>query len=457
VSAPSEAVAQPTSGDTQPGLPRVIGVGGVAFTSFNCIVGVGIFTLPALVAGVLGPASILAYGCCFVLIGLVGLCFAEAGSRVPSSGGMYSYAEAAFGPVAGGVAGMLLLIANSMAATAAVARLFLDTLGTAWPVFAQPGAGIAVLALIYAVLAVVNILGTRDGSRLTIVMGIVKLLPMIALVAAGLFFIQPANLVWPELPTPGRIGEGALILAYAFIGVEGGLNVSGEARNPARTIPRAIALALGMVAVLYIGLQITAQGVLGSSLATTQTPLVDAAREIFGPSVSRLFMTLILFSAGGYLAADMLGSPRVGFALAGAGWLPRWVAYIHPRRRTPAVAIVLYAVCVIVVTASGSFRQIAVLAVAGTLLLYLITCLSVLRLRAKRIARMGAPFIAPGGAATPLAASAIIVWLLSTLARTELLATVGFVAAATIICALVHRSARVVRAASESERRPETQ
>jgi amino acid transporter len=151
---------------------------------------------------------------------------------------------------------------------------------------------------------------------------------------------------------------------------------------------------------------------------------------------------LMLFSAGGYLVADMLSSPRVGFALAERGWLPRWVAYVHPRRRTPAVAIILYTAFVIAITASGTFRQIAVLAVAGTLLLYLITCLSVLRLRAKRIATVGAPFIAPGGAVTPLIASVIIVWLLSTLARAELLATLAFVVAATIICAVIQRNAR---------------
>jgi amino acid transporter len=152
---------------------------------------------------------------------------------------MYSYAEAAFGSVVGGVAGMLLLIANSAASTAAVARLFLDTLGSTWPAFAQPIAGLAALALIYGVLAIVNILGARDGSRLTIVMGIVKLLPLLVLVLAGLFFIQPANLAWPGLPPLGKIGEGALVLVFAFIGGESGLNVSGEVRNPARTIPRA--------------------------------------------------------------------------------------------------------------------------------------------------------------------------------------------------------------------------
>jgi APA family basic amino acid/polyamine antiporter len=420
-------------------LKRVIGVPGVAFTAFNCIVGVGIFGLPALVATLLGTAAIVAYGVCLVLIALVGLCFAEAGSRVRDSGGIYSYAEAAFGPVVGGVTGVLLLFANSVGSSAALARFFLDTLGTMSPTLASSGAGIVILCVIYTVLATVNILGARDGSRLTIAIGILKLTPLILLVAVGVFHIQHANLTWPGFPAVSKVGEAALILVFAFIGVESGLNVSGETRDPARTIPRAIALALGMVAVLYIGLQATTQGVLGPALATSKAPLVDTARAVFGAPAGHWFAVLTLFSAGGYLVADTLSSPRVGFALARAGQMPGWLGYVHPERRTPVAAIILYAVLVVVVTASGTFRQIAVLATAGTLLLYLIACLSVLRLRTKGIAGNGTPFVAPGGAVVPLAASAIIVWLLSTLAWNELVATLVFVLVATIIYALVHR------------------
>lgn len=122
-----------------PHLDRVVGVPGVAFSAFNCIVGVGIFSLPGLVAGVLGPAAILAYLVCAVLIGLVGLCFAEAGSRVTGSGGLYAYAGAAFGPVVGGVVGMLQLFANAIGSAAALARFFIDTLASIWPYSDMPG------------------------------------------------------------------------------------------------------------------------------------------------------------------------------------------------------------------------------------------------------------------------------------------------------------------------------
>src|SRR5262245_33113495 len=105
-----------------PRLERVIGVGGLTASCVNSIVGSGIFGLPGLAAAMLGSAAVLAYVVCVVLIGLVGLCFAEAGSRVTSAGGLYAYATASFGPVMGGIAGTLLWSANSMAANAAVAN-----------------------------------------------------------------------------------------------------------------------------------------------------------------------------------------------------------------------------------------------------------------------------------------------------------------------------------------------
>ena len=132
----------------EPHLGRVVGVSGVAFTAFNCIVGVGIFSLPGLVAGVLGPAAIIAYFVCAMLIGLVGLCFAEAGSRVTASGGLYAYAAVAFGPVVGGVAGMLALLAGAIGSAAALARFFVDTLTTIWPIIGNAGASLVLLIAI---------------------------------------------------------------------------------------------------------------------------------------------------------------------------------------------------------------------------------------------------------------------------------------------------------------------
>ncbi|CAN5424283.1 APC family permease [soil metagenome] len=440
---PRKSVAQTTdAAPVQPALKRVIGVGGVAFTSFNTIVGAGIFGLPALVAAVLGPAAILAYLLCAGLIALVGLCFAEAGSRVSDSGGLYAYARAAFGPVVAGIAGMLLLVANSIAASAALARFLVETLAGFWP--AADGAAVrtAILAAVYLVLAAVNMRGARQGARLATVMAVVKLAPLITLAVVGSFSIAPANLQWTQWPSMSSFGQGAVLLFFAFMGVEAGLGTSGETRDPARTIPRAIVLALTLVATLYIALQLVAQGVLGAALPTETAPLVATATAVFGPWGTRLLLATTLLSATGYLVADVLSSPRIAYALAEAGQLPRRFAAVHPRFGTPAVAIGSYAALCFVMAATGSFRQLVLLASSGTLALYLIGCLGVLRLRSRGVAMAGEPFRASGGAAVPLLAAAIIVWMLLTLEWSELASAGGLIVAAALVYGIQERLRR---------------
>ena len=325
---------EPSHGTQRAHLERVIGIPGVAFAAFNGIVGMGIFALPGLVAGILGASAIFAYLLCLLVVALVGLCMAEAGSRVQASGGLYAYASAAFGPVVGGVAGALMVTANTIVGAAAVTRFLLDTLATLWPVLTAPLAGFGLVSAGYAALVLVNVHGARDGSRLNVAMSLCKLVPLVLLVIAGLMVMRPGALAMHVMPHAGPLGQAALLLLFAFQGVETGTYVSGETRDPARTIPRAILLALGLVAALYIGLQTAAQGVLGQSLANAHAPLVDLARAVFGPWGQYLLTVATLLSVGGYLVSDLLCSPRVVYALAAAGQLPRVLARIHPRHHT---------------------------------------------------------------------------------------------------------------------------
>jgi basic amino acid/polyamine antiporter, APA family len=425
--------------DNPPQLERVIGVGGLGAAAVNCIVGSGIFGLPGIAAAMLGPAAVLAYLVCAVLVALIGLCLAEAGSRVSHTGGLYAYATEAFGPVVGGVAGTLLWAANSVVSSAAVANLFVNTIALALPAF---GAGVwraVALVTLYGVLAAVNIRGARAGARLSITLAAIKIAPLILLVVAGAFAVQASNLQWAGLPAAPQIGQTAVVLFFAFIGVEGALNVSGEVANPARTVPRAIFLALTLVVALYIGLQVVAQGVLGDGLTGAPAPLVTAATAIFGPWGTRLLFVTTLLSVTGYMSGDVLGSPRNLAALAERRQLPRALAAVHPRFKTPAIAIGVYALLGAIVAISGSFRYLLIAGTSGTLVLYLICCLGLLRLRARGVATHGVPFRAPGGSLVPLAASAIILWLLSTLAWGELASAILLVVASGVFYALRER------------------
>lgn len=413
-------------------LPRVIGVGALAASAINTIVGSGIFGLPGLAAAMLGPAAVLAYLLCAVLIGLVGLCLAEAGSRVANAGGLYAYATAAFGPVIGGVAGTLLWTSNSVVANAAVSALLADTLALSVPPLAGGFPRIAFLLVVYTLLVAVNVTGARAGARLSTVLAVVKLAPLLLLAGAGIPFIQAANLQWPAMPGFFDVGRTALLLSFAFMGVEGGLNACGEVVAPARTVPRAVCLALASAAGLYMALQLTAQGVLGDSLPNNPAPLAATAAVVFGPWGRTFLVTATALSVTGYLAADVLCSPRTLFAMAERQQLPRVLARVDPRFESPAIAIGVYAASCAALACTGSFRQLVIAATSGTLLLYLICCVAVLPLRARSVATHGTPFVAPGGAFVPLAASAIMLWLLSTLTWLELASALGVAIVAAI-------------------------
>ena len=410
-----------------PHLERVIGVGGLGASAVNCIVGSGIFGLPGIAAAMLGPAAVLAYLLCAVLVSLIGLCLAEVGSRVSHPGGLYAYVTEAFGPVMGGVAGTLLWAANSVVSAAAVANLLVDTIALAIPALGVGVWRVVAVVTLYAVLATVNVRGSRSGARLSMALAVVKIAPLVLLVVVGAFAVRTSNLHWVAVPTTSLVGQTAVLLFFAFMGVEGALNVSGEVANPARTVPRAIFLALTLVAALYIGLQVVAQGVLGPGLSGAPAPLVAAATAVFGPWGTRLLFATTLLSVAGFLSADVLCSPRNLAALAERRQLPRALAAVHPRFKTPAIAIGVYALMCATVALSGSFRQLVIVSTAGTLVLYLMCCLGLLRLRARGVATAGPPFRAPGGALVPLAASALILWLLSTLAWVELAAAMSLV------------------------------
>jgi len=420
----------------RPHLERVVGTGALAGAAFNCILGAGIFGLPGVVAAILGPAAVLAYLLCVVLIGLVGLCFAEIGSRVGDAGGVYAYATAAFGPVIGGVTGTLMWAANSVVPSAAVANLLMDTLAGPVPALAGGAPRLAALFAVYVVLCVVNIRGVRSGARVSLALAIVKIAPLIVLIIAGMFVVSRTNLQWTAVPAIPVIGQASVLLFFAFMGVEGGLNASGEVMAPARTVPRAIGVALSFVTVLYVALQITVQGVLGDALPNNAAPLAAAAGVVFGPSGRAFLIAATALSIAGYLAADILCSPRTLFAMAERRQLPRILARVDPRFDSPAVAICVYAVSCAALACTGSFQQLVIAATSGTLMLYLICCVAVLPLRARDVATHGPPFVAPGGTLVPLAASAIIVWLLSTLTWVELASALAVAIAAAVVYAV---------------------
>ena len=424
-------------------LQRVIGTRGLAAAIFNITVGAGIFVLPAHAAGQLGAAAPLAYVVCAVATVLVALCFAEAGSRVPKSGGPYAYVEAALGPYVGYLCGVLLWLGITLA-MAAVATVFRDSLAVLFPTLAGTVPRAAVLVALLAALAIVNVRGAAVGSRLSGISTLAKVVPLLAFVVLGLPHVDAANLTFSSVPPLGKVGEAGLLLMFAFFGMESALQVSGEVTNPSRTVPRAIALALGGVALLYILVQLVAQGVLGSVLAapeSAQAPLAVAAERFAGAAGARLILIGMIVSTFGFMTASMLSTPRTLFALAANGYLPPPLALVHPEHRTPHVAIAVQAVIVCVIALTGTYVRLALVSDVAVLLVYLACCVGAGRLRRRNAGSESKPFLMPAGGVVPWVAAALIVGLLAR-AKAEAWLLTGAVAAAASLVFLARERRR---------------
>jgi len=401
----------------------------------NYMIGAGIFVLPAVVAARVGGAAPVIYVICAIAMGMIVLCFADAGSRVSLTGGTYAYAEVAFGPFVGFIVATSLWFGSAVTASAAVANIFVDTLGQISPSLSGPVVRNGTLIVIYAALAAINIRGVKIGSAVVQTVTAAKLTPLLILVGVGLFAINAGNLSWPGMPPAGEVARTSVILIFAFIGIESALTPSGEVRDPARTVPRALFAALVIVTVLYMAIQIVAQGVLGAALATnTEAPLAEVAKRVLGSGGQMLVLLGAAISTLGYVAGDMLAAPRGIYALGRDRLLPTAIGSVHPRYKTPHVAIVIHAALCLAFALSGSFERLAVLAVIATLIVYLICCLAAIQLQRRDIRAEGAvPFRLPGGPVIPLTASAIVVWLMTASTRQEVLAIGAMLVAQTIL------------------------
>jgi amino acid transporter len=427
-------MTSPVPAATEPALRRVIGVRGLAAAIFNITVGAAIFVLPAHVAGGLGAAAPLAYLVCAVATALVALCIAEAGSRVPQSGGPYAYVETALGPYAGCLTGVLLWLGITLA-MAAVATVFADAVSGLLPGLGGRVPRAVLLIAAYGGLAFVNIRGAALGSNVSGIATVAKVVPLIAFVALGLSHVRAENLALGSFPALSRLGESGLLLMFAFFGMESALQVSGEVRDAARAVPRAIALAVTGVGVLYISVQLVAQGILGSALAAPETakaPLAAAAVQFTGPIGATLILIAMIVSTFGFMTATMLSTPRTLFALAADGYLPRPLAAVHRAHHTPHVAIAVQGVIVCAIAITGTYVKLAIMANVAILLVYLACCVAVWRLRRQGAGVADKPFVMPGGRVVPWVAAGLIVALLARATAQAWLLTGGVVAAASV-------------------------
>ena len=400
------------------GLLRTVGRWQLVGLSINDVVGSGIYLLPAAAAALLGPASVWAVLVAGAAAALLVLCYAQAASCFDRPGGGYLYAREAFGPFVGFEVGWMLLLTR-VATAAALANGLAAAVSHAWPAAGAGPLRVAIVTTAIVALAWLNYRGVRGAARTAAVLAVAKLLPLALFVgmgalAAGALAGGPSADAIPggrqslgELP-PGDLGRAALLLLFAYAGFENMPAAAGEYRNPRRDVPFALLSMIAIVTAVYVSVQWVALATL-PGLATSTTPLADAAARFGGASLAGLLTIGAAVSIIGTANNTLLLGPRYLHAMAADGFGPRGLAAVHPRFQTPAVAIAVLALASLLLAWSGSFVQLALLSVVARLCTYITTAAAVLELRR----RDDVGFRLPGGAAIPVAALLLSVGLLA--------------------------------------------
>jgi basic amino acid/polyamine antiporter, APA family len=416
------------------GLKRVVGAPALGMSIVNITVGAGIFALPAIVGIQLGAFSLFSYLFCGLMLAAIMLCYAEVGSKVSTSGGSYAYVEAAFGPLAGFIVNWLYFFGWGILGSAALMNIIADSLSVLFPAFANPLVRALLYFILLGMMTVVNIRGAKQGVRFVQFITVIKILPLLGIVIFGFSHVNSANLHWEHLPSLKTFADTSLVLFFAFAGFETTLSVSGELKDPKRTVPMGLLLGGGILILLYILLQTVTQGILGAQIANYKdAPLAAVANQIVGPVGATILLITAALACFGSVSGDVLASPRVLFAGANDGLFPNFLGKVHPKFATPYFAVITYAGLIFIFSVSGGFKQLAVLASAAILLIYLSVILATIKLRFKQKADREKTFKMPGGLIIPCIGIASITWLLTSLSRDEIKSTLIFIS---IICAL---------------------
>ena len=405
------AVQQPTAAlplaDVPDALPRRLGFVPTIAMVVGMIVGSGIFRVPAAVAGAVGtPAAVATV---WVLGGVITLCgalsVAELAAAFPRSGGVFVYLREAYGPLVAFLFGWTMLFLGP-GAVAAVALVFAEYFGTL--VRLPPNAVRPVAALVIAVVSAAAYYSVRGVGGLVSVATGAKVAAIAALVlAAFLLGDGGAGSFGRGAPAAGEahwggVGLGLVAALFAYNGFQDMVSVAGEVRDPARALPRALVAGMVVVIAVYLAANAAYLYVLPYE-ALRGSPLVasDTMVRVVGSAGGAAVAAMVMVSTFGLLAGATLANPRIFYAMAEAGLLFAPLAGVHPRFRTPHVAVAAHGAVALVCVWSRSFEQLAAAFVLGVWPFLALAAAGVLVLRRARPA-LARPYRTPGYPVVPL-------------------------------------------------------
>jgi len=454
---PAQAAVAEIDDGGQPSLKRALGAFDLTLLGVGAVVGAGIFSsIGEMAAGSAthpgaGPALVLSYLLTAATCGLAALCYAEIAAMVPVAGSAYTYAYVALGEIFAWIIGWDLIIEYAVG-NIYVAQSWADYLRSflrgaagvdfpAWmatdlqtvardpalaaiaPHLPTPFGTLVVgfnlpAALVVAGLTVVLVLGVRESARTNAVMVLLKLVLVMGFVGVGAAYVQPAH--WHPFAPHGWRGvwSGASLAFFSYIGFDAVSTVAEETRDPQRDLPRGMLWSLGLCAVLYVAVAAVMTGLVPSGELATGDPLSRALRAAGLEKLATLMALGAVVAMTAVLLVFQLGQPRILYAMARDGLLPRAFGRVHPRFRTPAFGTVLTGVFVGVMPTFITQDQALELTNIGTLFAFLLVSLGVIALRRHEPDRPR-PFRCPGYPVTPLLSAAACVWLIAGLPSTN--------------------------------------
>jgi amino acid transporter len=387
-----------------PGLIRALRRRDIVGLLLNVMIGAGMLTAPAKVYGAVDGWGLLVLAASAAAMLPLFLCFAELGSRFSGTGGPYLYARAALPPWLAFSSGWMLWVAQALGA-ATLSNLFVTYLAGFAPALGEGWPRLAALGVLGVVTTWITLIGIRQSATASNLLIATKLVFIAGFIIAVLPFAHLDRLAPATAPpAPVTFAEAMLIFIFGFSGFERGAMVAGEAKDPRRDVPIALLFSLAVVTLVF-GLAFTAcVGVLDSPAANDR-PFAEAGRELFGPVGAAAVSLGALAVTFGTLLVIVVSMPRNLLALAEHGELPGVFARIHPRWRTPQVAILTSSVVGFTAAMASDLLGALTMSTAARLISYVLCCVALVRLAGRADApapTFRLPLVAPLAAVTAL-------------------------------------------------------
>ncbi len=358
-------------------LQRVLNLWEVTASGIGIIIGAGIYVLVGAATAHAGAGVWVAFLLAALLSALTGLSYAELASMYPSAGAEYEYTRQAFWPWLAFVVGWVM-IAGLVVAAATVSLGFAAYLSYFIPVDLRVGAVVALLAV-----TLIALVGVKQSARVSLALSLIQVGGLLLVIATGIPHVGSRSLV--DKTSVGGVLSAAALIFFAFIGFDEVITLAEEARDPVRTIPRALLLALGLSALLYIAVALAAISVLGpAALASSEHPLADVLADAVGQRSATIVAVAALVSTFNTALLCITAASRLTYGMASHGALPSLLGRVSRSRGTPTAAILLAAGAALAFVSVGNLTVIAGVTDFAVYLVFLAVHAAVIRLRFTR-------------------------------------------------------------------------